>query len=502
MTMRDGLGRGGIALLLVASVLSSREAEATTTRVYTLGVMNRFVLDDTNRWLYPHIITKYGSLFYLELFGAAPSEGASAPGSLRQTASAAPGQFGTLSIADTVPVQSTAGGGAIVAITDDLFVSLHLSDFQNPTVPTFLGLIAGASRGDPRAFAWLPIPPDTPAAANRKFDVFLAYNLQDIAQLGLLFTFGSSRYVRNANDNDPEVQADLMGGTERRNSDSIGTSELGVLLGGGIEVGDVASVDVGLGVTLHGLTYRPNQRGSLLDGGGGVAFQADVRSMIGVSESWEVVPALSFRLTSLSGADLADFANGLFYNDDVGRERYFITDVRAKQLVLDLGVAGHLKASERIHFWMGTGVQVARFSAEFENAIQDAPMAGLVRDEPLEFSRDSVTVDALPYLRLALEAGVFSWLDFRAGVVKFVRADTVKEDKVDDNNANNNRLNDVTEDFPFFDFFVGFAAHHEGFFLDVQMDPFWFMRGPEFLSGASGSGGGNMFANASLGYRF
>jgi YD repeat-containing protein len=42
----------------------------TETRVYTLGVMNRFVLDDANRWLHPHAITKYGNLFYLELFGA------------------------------------------------------------------------------------------------------------------------------------------------------------------------------------------------------------------------------------------------------------------------------------------------------------------------------------------------------------------------------------------------------------------------------------------------
>ncbi|CAN0572130.1 unnamed protein product, partial [Laminaria digitata] len=92
-----------------------QKAEATTTRIYTLGSMNRFILDDTNRWLYPHTITKYGNLFYLELFGSAPSQGSSAPTSNRQAS-------------------TTAGGGMILGLTDDLFMSMHLSDYEDPTV--------------------------------------------------------------------------------------------------------------------------------------------------------------------------------------------------------------------------------------------------------------------------------------------------------------------------------------------------------------------------------
>jgi hypothetical protein len=47
---------------------------------------------------------------------------------------------------------------------------------------------------------------------------------------------------------------------------------------------------------------------------------------------------------------------------------------------------------------------------------------------------------------------------------------------------------------------VGAAIHYEGFFIDFQIDPTWFSRGPNLLSGTGA--GSPMFINASLGYRF
>lgn len=505
-SVRGSRAAWGATIALLCCLFVARPADATSTRIYTLGVMNRFVLDDANKWLYPHVITQYGSLFYLELFGTGPTRAFSAPGSGRGGATAGPPpmlvgtDFQTFDVADAVPVQQSAGGGAIVKVTEDLFLSMHLSDYENPTVPALLGLLAGSSDGNPSAFQWLANqdPPEAPATANRKFDFFAAYEVQDLARFGLLLSFGSSKYIRNPNDNDDPIMGDLTGGTERRRVDEIKTSEFGFLLGGGFDIGDTASIDAGLGMTFHGLTYLPNDR-ELIDGGGGIELQADVRSFIGVSEGWEVVPAISFRYVSLSAADLGSFQNGLVYNDDLGRERYFITDIGMRRVLFDVGAAGHLRPTDRIDFWAAAGLQLGRWSAEFENQIPDAPDSGLARDQDLEFSRDSVSFDAVPYVRFALEARVLSWLDFRGGVIKYVRADTVKEDKVDDNQPANNRLNDVTRDFPFFDYFVGAAAHYEGFFLDFQLDPAWFMRGPDLLSG---SGGRDMFVNASLGYHF
>lgn len=492
---------GSLAAIAMGATLGlARPAEATTTRVYTLGAMNRFILDDTNRWLYPHIITKYGNLFYVELFGSSPSRSTSAPTSNRQSASTY-----TLDIADTVPVQQTAGGGAIIGLTDDIFLSLHLSDYEDPTVPQMLAWLASTSGNDPRGFPWIPdVAPESPQSANRKLDMFLAYNLQDMVQLGLQLSYGSSSYSRNPNDNDPDVVADLQGNVESRKSDSVGTSAFSFLLSGGLAIGDAATIDAGLGMTFHSLKYRPNERGDLIDGGGGIEFQADVRAMIGVTEWWEVVPALSLRTRNLKAADLANYGNGLTYNNaETGREDYFITDAALSQLIFDMGVAGHFKPTDGIHFWGAVGFEILNVTQKFEHLIAETPDNGNVRtDQNLEYYRDAYAYSAVPYFRLAVEARVFSWLDFRGGVVKYMLSEKVTEDRADDNNSDFNRLNDISRDTPYFDYFIGFAAHYEGFFLDMQLDPLWFNRGPEFLSGASGSGGGNMFVNASLGYRF
>jgi hypothetical protein len=488
-------------MVALGAAAVSRSASATTTRTYTLGAMNRFIIDDTNRWLYPHMITKFKSLFYIELFGSDPSRLFSAPGSARQAAGPA-GQ--TLDLVDLVQVQSTAGGGVILGITDDIFLSAHLSDYEDPTVPTFLSLLGESSQGDPNAFPWLAtVPPDAPGSANRKFDLFGAYNLADVLQLGLHFEYGSSKYIRNPNDNDPQVPADQNGGVEARKIDEIRTSEWGLLVSAGLTPSEAFALDFGIGFRLHDLDYFPNDRDELIEGGGGFELSFDARSFIGLTEWWELVPAVSFRMVRLTAADLGNFATGLTYNGDVGLERYFITDVAFQALVIDAGLGGHFKPTDWISFWAVIGFQWLNQYEQYENTVEELPDAGLARDQPLEFSRDSVSADALPYIRLALEARVFSWLDFRAGVVKFIRADQVTQDNIDDNDANNNRLNDTVRDYPFFDYFLGFAAHYEGFFLDMQLDPFWFLRGPEALSGASGGeDAGNMFINASLGYNF
>jgi hypothetical protein len=212
----------------------------------------------------------------------------------------------------------------------------------------------------------------------------------------------------------------------------------------------------------------------------------------------------SIRFVRLTAADLANFTNGFTYdNSELGREDVFITDVTFQAFVIDVGLAGHFKPTEWISFWAAIGVQWLNQFEQFDNTVNEVPDVGLIRTgDPLEFRRNSVSADALPYIRLALEARVFSWLDFRGGVVKFIRADQVTEDAIDNNDPTADRLNDEVRDQPFFDYFLGFAAHYEGFFLDMQLDPFWFLRGPEALSGASGSGAGNMFINASLGYNF
>lgn len=119
--------------------------------------MNRFVRDDANRWIYPDVIASYDNLFYIDLFGAAPSRGFAAPGSNRLNAGLDP--LGAFDAAETVPVQNSAGDGAIVGVTDQLSISLHLSDYENDVVPSFVGLLGESATGSPNLFPWLANPP-------------------------------------------------------------------------------------------------------------------------------------------------------------------------------------------------------------------------------------------------------------------------------------------------------------------------------------------------------
>lgn len=492
---------GALALTTTLAVLMvPGRAEATNTRVWTLGVMNRFVLDDANRWLYPHVITKYGNLFYVELYGYGDSLGVAAPDSQRLGRDT-PGSM--LIDADLTPVQANAGGGVILGITDDLFVSFHLSDYENPVVRNFLEQdLASVSQGNPNAFPWLGgsgAAPRPISDANRKFDVFAAYNIQDLAALGLLFTFGSSKYKYLPNDTDP----DILGGddTLSRADDELGTQEWRVLLSAGLEPTDALAIDAAFGFAIHGLTYLPNLRSEILDGGGGFELQGDVRSVIGITEWWELIPAVSFRMGKLSGADLASYGSGLTYNNSSPeRSNTNVTDISISMLMLDVGVAGHFRPSDIVQFWGAAGFQLLRTAQQYDHFSGEDPNAAppIIRDNPLEYARTARTADAFPYLKLGLEARVFSWLDFRGGVVKYLRADGVNSQAIDDQANQNNRDNDVVQDQPFFDYFIGFAAHYEGFFLDMQLDPNWFKRGPDFLSGS----GGDMFINGSLGYRY
>ena len=490
-----------LALLLGATTtlaMTSQTAEATGNRVWTLGGMNRFVEDDANRWLYPHTIKNYSNLFYLEMFGLGDSIGAVAPGSLRSAQNTE-----TFLASDFQPIQGSAAGGAIIQLMDGAFLSLHLSDYENEAVKSFLeDTFAPFAGGDPSSIGWIPSnPPPGLEGANRKLDLMAAYDVvPDFLSVGLAVSFGSSAYLYNPNDND----APLYEGTDdevSRATDNIGTSETRVLLSAGIDVSEAITAEVGFGFANHGLTYLPNNNNQLLTGGSGTELQLDARAMMGLSEKWELVPAISFRSLNFKAEDLSDLATGLSYNNTAPeRDQTRQSTVELASSVFDLGVAGHYKPVEYVDFWLAAGMSIGSRQTSVIHFEAEDPGASppIVRDLPLEEDIATDGMVALPYLKTGIEARVFSWLDLRAGVVKYVVSNKTTVSQVDDQANDSNRNNDTTVDDPFFDYFLGMAAHYEGFFLDMQLDPEWIRRGPNFLSGASG----NMFLNASLGYKF
>jgi hypothetical protein len=110
----------------------------------------------------------------------------------------------------------------------------------------------------------------------------------------------------------------------------------------------------------------------------------------------------------------------------------------------------------------------------------------------------------LPYVRLAIEAGLTEWLTFRGGAQKFVW-DRTQKTLVDDrrDNANDRRttrqLDPVpTTGTPTFQSFAGVGIYWHGLAFDLMLDPMFFFRGPSFISGSAGA----LFQRVSLAYQF
>lgn len=502
-----------LSMVGIASLMTGlpQSAQATGSRVWTLGVMNRFIEDDANRWLYPHTISKYGNLFYLELYGLSDSLTNAAVASSKRGGNDGLGMAGltglenntSLTGNDLVPLQSTAGGGAILKLMDEVFVSMHLSDYENPIVKSFLeGPFSELAGGNPGMIGWIPSKaPPALSAANRKLDLSAAFiAIPDLLTVGLSLSLGSSSYVYNPNDNDAPL-FEMTDDELARATDNIGTSETRLLASAGMDLSDSLSAEVSVGFGYHGLTYLPNNRSELILGGTGTDFQFDGRLMLGLTEWWELVPALSFRAGSFMAVDLANLGSGLVYNNvSSDRDQAYESDVELAWTSFDLGVAGHFKPLDHVDFWLATGIQVGSMDFKYVHLTEENPNGEppVIRDHGLETFEESLSITVLPYFKTGLEAKVFSWLDLRVGVVKFVRSDKVSVFQEDKQEAKNLVNNDATQDRPFFDYFIGLAAHYEGFFLDMQLDPEWIRRGPNFLSGAQG----NMFLNGSLGYNF
>lgn len=476
----------GVGLCLC---LHAKEAEATVTRIYTLGGMNRFILDDANRWIFPHVIGSYSNLFYIDLFGAEASRSFENPAAGRLASGRNP--IVAFDRVETVPVQNTAGGGAIIRVVGGLSLGIHLSDYESNVVPNFLSLLSTYSDGDPSSFPWLfPNQPDALQSSNRKLDVFAAFEFEKLARIGLSFSYGSSSYTYEP-DADEEGPLDTDGERLPRLSDEIGTSEIGFVVSGELSPAEKLAFELAFGLSLYDLTYRPNQLDDLLAGGDGTLIRADFRARIGLGDIWEIVPAMTFRRFGMSGSDEGSFVTGLPYDGEGGRDESFITDLEIGQTIFDGGVAGHMRPLDAIDFWVALGIQYATQFSEARHAVE-----GPTPDrERLEESWL-----ALPYIRLALEAAVFEWLDLRAGLVKFIEDETERTELEErDVDPEQSTERSTSRDDPFFDYYLGFAAHHAGFFLDFQLNPQWFRTGPHFLSGASA---GNMFVNVSLGYKF
>jgi hypothetical protein len=151
--------------------------------------------------------------------------------------------------------------------------------------------------------------------------------------------------------------------------------------------------------------------------------------------------------------------------------------------VFDLGIGVNYDASENV--LVATDVGFAMVNSKSETDYTDVA----IDDE-----EDKDDYRGLPYFRLGIDAYVFKWLDFRAGVVSASINYNIKEQ---------NDTIDRTYSWTTTETFLGAGLNWGSFMIDLSLDPEFILEGPNFLSGENTDDAyDGLAAKASLTYWF
>jgi len=131
--------------------------------------------------------------------------------------------------------------------------------------------------------------------------------------------------------------------------------------------------------------------------------------------------------------------------------------------VFDLGVGINYDASTDVLVAADAGV--ALVNAKYETTYDDPG---------LDDYEDKNNFRVMPYFRTGIDAYVFKWLDFRAGVVS---ACISYNNKWDEDDFDRTWSWNTTETF------LGAGFHWGTFMIDLSIDPEFILEGPYFISG-------------------
>jgi hypothetical protein len=446
-------------------------AAATSTRVSSLGQLNRFVADDANMFKYPNTIDRYGHLFVLDYVGA-----------------------GVDTAAGFENIQNTLSGGSILRLGEGLTIGIWLSDYADPALGNFLGWVGthanplnagfgvvAAPGGVPN---WAPAAnvdtngdgaPDT-LGPNRKYDLFASYKVaQDIAA-GLHFSFGNEGmgYTPGRNSD---------GAGKERGNDAFNVHDFALAVGVGGDADATSSFDVSLTYANTGLRYTQFDQDPI-GGGFGNRIAIAGRYQVEITNYWDLVIAADYQFQGFSLLEDSEVKTlGIAGGDKPKRlPDNYEGNHSGYQNVLDIGVGGRLRAAERVNAWVIVGLDW--IGSHLETRINSNNTA----QNNTTYALDQSLV-RLPYIRLAVEAQLHEYFTFRAGAEKWAtfawRQDTMDfaDNNLDSNDQvysdlNNGILNTFTP-------FLGLTAQYKGLALDVQVNPTWLRNGPSFLTGAA-----------------
>ncbi len=461
--------------LFIFAFFTSSISQATVSRTAGLGYLNKYVKDDVNIWLFPHAVHENANLVNLELTGLPNSNPLNDSGN----------PVLPLSATHLDSVHFANGGGAIIGINKELTLGMWFSDYENAFVSRFL---TDHSLNTTTSFVNQNFGANTIQNANRKFDFFAAYNLEEVtgmnSTVGLHIIMGSSDYYHSPDIGEKET---TQNPAKERDQDYAGETERGFGLGFGSQINDFISFDSGFQWISSGLNFKPNNV-AMIDETGGSQVDLHARAFIGLDEKWEIVPALSLSHQS--------FAGTAYYNLPAGQKIDKLENVfreKDSSNQVDISSAIHLKANDHLHWWGVVGALLTHYQYFHEN------LDGLVVNNIID--RD---FDSFPYFKSGIEGDITSWLQLRFGVVKYLfsQKDSVTGASIKTNSDGEKESvgfeADTRSDEPLFKYFVGVTGHYKNFFVDGVLDPMFFERGPYLVSGA----GSNLFLKTSLGFHF
>ncbi len=460
--------RAALAVLFVPVVFLAKNAHATPTRVVSLGDMGLFLNDEANLFQYPGQVAKYGNLFELDLAGAAGKQ--------------------------LSELNNSAGGGAFLRATPKLTIGAWASDYTNPLISNFLTSVDDFSAAS-NAGQWKDLASKAKAAgggSERKYDLFAGYALSEAMLGGVQLSYGSQgiRAVPGPNSKSPgqDYQDNVYNQSDFR-------------LAAGLSSG---AADEGWDATLayqySGISYSVDNYPHFT-GGIGTTLALTGRYRTRLSQYWTIIPVVDYRVDLVNlteDTQLVAFCTTPDCTTGHGKELPGREERKHSYTGhnLNLGLGGKFHATERVNFWGAVGFQLNYIGAGASVLSDDKALNNVNFGE-------STTIWDLPYLRAGLEAQLNDWLVFRGGVRKEVLLKTENKSKeAPDANASFNRTTrtdlGVDEGNASFAGFVGFGVRYSGLVGDLLIDPSFFFRGPQFISGS----GGNLAIRATLAYAF
>lgn len=463
--------------LLTGVLLASMPVQATQSRSVALGDMGLYIEDDTNVLRYPGLIGKHTHFFYLDLAGRSGLQ---------------PGLTGTQ--------QGGLNGGAFVGLNENFSLGIVASDFSPDAPAAFFNQVAKLSPENRTVFQSL-----APDAALRRYDLIFGYQANKDFGAGLRLSYGSDSdtfvpdKASKVTPADPATEADKI---PFRRTDRKSQTQFQMTAGVSGALSDAASFDFAFDYGHFGFDYDKNEDYAFLASGSEIGVAA--RARVIVSRFWDVVPQVAYRGTffDLKEDGIVPAFGAASSDEFKAFPNSGIRDHKRSVHTLDAGVAGVMRANEKVNFWAATGIL-----HKSTNARMNAEMA-ILQGENLLDSEDITTLTSLPYVRFAVEGTPLSWLQLRVGVEKFTwrtssetyRTVNVKQDENEKETTTTERTSaspsaDAQADFSTY---VGASFFLEGFRLDLLLDQEFFKRGPSFLSGSAG----DIAGRASLSYRF